>query len=47
MNEKESKFIGFDNLKNLTYSVSDGDRCPHFLCRGYRIAESGDGEDRN
>lgn len=24
-----SKFIGFDNLKDLTYSVNDGDRCPH------------------
>ncbi|MCL1948098.1 MAG: acyl-CoA dehydratase activase-related protein, partial [Chitinivibrionia bacterium] len=25
----ESKFIGFDNLKDLTYDVSDGDKCPH------------------
>lgn len=24
-----SKFIGFDNLKDLTYTVNDGDNCPH------------------
>jgi predicted nucleotide-binding protein (sugar kinase/HSP70/actin superfamily) len=29
MNERNSKFIGFEDLKNLTYDVSDGDRCPH------------------
>jgi hypothetical protein len=29
MNVQNSKFVGFENLKNLTYDVSDGDRCPH------------------
>jgi len=29
MSENNSKFIGFNNLRDLTYSVCDGDACPH------------------
>ncbi|MDR0304593.1 MAG: acyl-CoA dehydratase activase-related protein [Chitinispirillales bacterium] len=29
MNKQNSKFVGFENLRNLTYDVSDGDRCPY------------------